>query len=446
MRKVLILGASGRDYHVFNTFYRLHSSDKVVAFVATQIPGIGGRRYPPSLAGPNYPEGIPIYGVEEVERLSEYIRKLNVDEVVLAFSDLLYEDVGKIISVVLSAGASFRILGPNDTYLNSTKPVIAVTATRTGAGKSTVSREVLQELLRKGTRTVVVRHPMAYGDLEERKLQEFRRREELATLSFEEREEYEHYLELGVPVLAGVDYGLVLRRAEELGEVVLWDGGNNDFPFFRPNYLIVVTDARRPGHEVRAFPGEINLRMADVVVITKISESTEEAVRQIVENVRSRNPKAEIIKADLEVFVEDPSKVVGKRVLVIEDAPTITHGGLPHAAGYLAAVRYGANIVDPREYAVGEVKRVYEVYKHIGPVLPSLGYTERQKEDLEETIRRVPADVVLLGTPARIEDVVGIDKPIVRVRWRLKVLEGPSIAEVVERFLERSGLPHRAAG
>jgi len=444
MRRVLILGASGRDYHVFNTFFRLNPSYKVVAFAVTQIPGVGSRRYPPSLAGPNYPDGIPIYELNNVEELSDLIRRFNVDDVVLAYSDLLYDDVGEIISVVLSSGASFRILGPNDTYLNSIKPVIAVTATRTGAGKSTVSREVLKELLSRGVKAVVVRHPMAYGDLERGKLQELRRREELASLSFEEREEYEHYVDLGVTVLAGVDYGLVIRRAEELGDIILWDGGNNDFPFFRPNYLIVVTDARRPGHEVKSFPGEVNLRMADAVVITKVSESTREAVDRIVSNVRMRNRRAEIIKADLVVTVDDPSKIAGRKALIIEDSPTVTHGGLPYGAGYLAAVKYGAEIVDPRNYAVGEVKRVYEEYAHIGPVLPSLGYTERQKADLEETIRRVPADVVVLGTPARIEEVVRIDKPVVRVRWSLKIVEGPSIADLVNAFLEKCGLaPHR---
>jgi len=431
MRRVAIIGAAGRDFHVFNTVYRGSREYKVVAFLMTQIP-IPNRRYPPSLSG--VPEGIPIYTWKSYEELTRYLKELRVDEAVLAYSDLLYEEVGHIISAVLASGATFKIHGPNDTYLDSIRPVIAVTATRTGAGKSSVSREVVQELASRGLKVVAVRHPMPYRDLEEGVVELFRRPEDLDKLTFEEREEYEQYVEMGIPVLAGVDYGQVLKEAEQHGDVVLWDGGNNDFPFFRPDFMIVVTDARRPGHEVGSFPGEVNLRLADAVIITKVSDAGSEDVKKVVDNVKRANPKATITKADLEVYVD--KDIAGKRVLVIEDAPTVTHGGLPYAAGYIAAVKYGANVIDPRPYAVGVIKKVYEEYK-TGPVLPSLGYTPEQKKDLEETIKRVDADLVLLATPARIERVVKIDKPIARVGWRLKVLEGPTIKELMDVFLER---------
>lgn len=434
MRRVAIIGAAGRDFHVYNTVYRGSREYKVVAFLMTQIP-IPNRRYPPSLSG--VPEGVPIYTWKSYEELTRYLKELRVDEAVLAFSDLTYEDVGHIISAVLASGASFKIHGPNDTYLNSIRPVIAVTATRTGAGKSTVSREVVRELSSRGLRVVAVRHPMPYRELEDSVVEVFKKPEDLEKLTFEEREEYEQYVEMGVPVLAGVDYGLVLREAERHGDVVLWDGGNNDFPFFKPGFMIVVTDARRAGHEVGSFPGEVNLRLADAVIITKVSDAGRENVEKVVDNVKRVNPRATITKADLEVGVD--SNISGKRVLVVEDAPTVTHGGLPYAAGYIAAVKYGAIVVDPRPYAVGVIKKVYEVYG-TGPVLPSLGYTEEQKRDLEETIRRADADLVLLATPAKIERVVKIDKPIARVSWRLKVVEGPTVKELVDRFLETASL------
>jgi predicted GTPase len=380
------------------------------------------------------PEGIPIYTWKSYEELTRLLKELRIDEAVLAYSDLLYEEVGHIISATLASGASFRIHGPNDTYLDSIKPVIAVTATRTGAGKSTVAREIAHELASRRLKVAAVRHPMPYRELEESVVEVFRKPEDLDKLTFEEREEYEQYVEMGIPVLAGVDYGQVLRGAERLGDVLLWDGGNNDFPFFRPNFMVVVTDAMRAGHEVGSFPGEVNLRLADAVIITKVSEAKREDVEKIVANIKRVNPRATVTKADLEVYVD--RDIAGRRVLVIEDAPTVTHGGLPYAAGYVAAVKYGAEVVDPRPYAVGTIKNVYEEYG-TGPVLPSLGYTPEQKKDLEETIRRVEADVVLIATPAKIEKVVKIDKPTARVSWRLKVLEGPSVKELVDAFLKR---------
>ncbi len=436
MRRVAIIGAAGRDFHVFNTFFRDNEEYRVVAFLMTQIP-IPNRRYPPELAGGLYPDGIPIYTWENYHELSELIRRLRVDEVVLAYSDLLYDDVGHIISSALSAGASFRILGPNDTYLDSIKPVLAVLATRTGAGKSTVSRALVRELSARGLKVAAVRHPMPYRDLAASAVEVYTSRGDLAKITFEEREEYEQYVDMGVPVLAGVDYGRILRKAEELGDVVLWDGGNNDFPFFRPDFTVVVTDARRPGHEVGSFPGEVNLRIADVVIITKVSDAEPEKVKVVEDNVRRSNPRALVAKADLEVVVDKPESVRGKRALVVEDAPTVTHGGLPYAAGYIAARKYGAQIVDPRPYAVGAIKELYAKYGHMGPVLPSLGYTEEQKRDLEETIARADVDVVIIGTPARIEDVIKIAKPIARVKWELKILEGPSIKEIIDMFVER---------
>ncbi|ACB40526.1 cyclic 2,3-diphosphoglycerate synthase [Pyrobaculum neutrophilum] len=431
MRRVAIIGAAGRDFHVFNTVYRGSGEARVVAFLMTQIP-IPARRYPPSLSG--VPEGVPIYVWRSYEELTRYLRELRVDEAVLAYSDLLYDEVGHIISAVLASGASFRIHGPNETYLHSIRPVFAITATRTGAGKSTVSREVVKDLAGRGYKPVVVRHPMPYRELEVSVAEVFKSERDLERLTFEEREEYEQYVEMGVTVLAGVDYGVVLREAEKVGDVIVWDGGNNDFPFFRPNYMVVVTDARRAGHEVGSFPGEVNLRLADAVVITKVGEAGEEAVRRVVSNVTRVNPRASITKADLEVYLS--GDVAGKRALVIEDAPTVTHGGLPYGAGYIAALKYGATVVDPRPYAVGVIKKVYEDYK-IGPVLPSLGYTPEQRRDLEATIERADADVVIVATPARIEKAIKIDKPVVRASWRLRVLEGPTVGELVEAFLER---------
>ncbi|WP_069806879.1 cyclic 2,3-diphosphoglycerate synthase [Vulcanisaeta thermophila] len=440
MRRVIILGAGGRDLHVFNMYYRRNPNYRVVAVAQVQIPGIGGKRYVKGAGELYQPGGVPLIGLRDLEELGRLIRDLGADEVVLAYSDLLYSDVGRIISIVLSSGASFTILGPRDTMIKSSKPMIGVVATRTGAGKSTVSHEVTLELIRRGLRVVSIRHPMIYMNPDDMLVQVFRTREDLAKITFEEREEYEHYIDMGIPVMAGVDYEEILRQAESMADVLLWDGGNNDFPFYYTDFLITVTDARRPGHEVGSFPGEVNTRLADAVIITKVSDSSPESVKSIINNVRAVNPRASITQADLEVYIDDPSKISGRRVLVIEDAPTVTHGGLPYAAGFIAARKYNAEVVDPRPYAVGVIKETYAKYQHMGPVLPSLGYTPEQVRDLEETIRRVPVDVVVMGTPARIEDVVRIDKPIVRVRWRLKVLEGPTVPQLIDEFLERVGL------
>jgi len=438
-KRIVIMGAGGRDFHNFNVVFRDNPEYRVVAFTAAQIPGIQGKRYPRELAGELYPSGIPIVPEEELEEL---IRRHHVDEVVLSYSDLLYSDVGHMVSRALAAGASFRILSPRETMLQSTRPVIAVVAARTGAGKSTVSRAVVRELLARKLKPVPVRHPMAYaGNLAEAAVQRFEKPEDLDRygVTIEEREEYEQYIRMGLIVYAGVDYGEILRRAEMEGDIVLWDGGNNDWPFFAPDYTITVADAMRPGHEASSFPGEVNVRIADAIIINKADQAKPRAIRMIKRNVRRLNPKATISVANSEVTVDKPELVRNKRVLVIEDSPTVTHGGLPYAAGYAAAKKFeAAEVIDPRPYATGIFTDLYREYKHMGPVLPSTGYTEKQLRDLEETIRRVPADAVILGTPSDITRLIKIDKPVVRVNYELKIIEGPSIKDMIDRFLEKA--------
>ncbi len=439
-KRVIIMGAGGRDYHVFNMMFRNNPDYEVVAFTATQIPGIEWSRYPPSLAGPLYPDGIPIYPEEWLPKL---VKDFDVDEVILAYSDLTYDEIGHKLSIVLATGADFRIVGPRDTMIPSYKPVLAVTAVKTGAGKSTVSRALVREIKSRNLVPAVVRHPMAYGDLEAKNLIVIKTRDDISKypLTIEEREEYEPYIDLGVPVLAGVDYGLVTREAEKLGDIVLWDGGNNDWPFIKPDLWIVVADAMRPGLEASTFPGEVNVRAADMAIITKASEAGAEKVKQVKENLLRLNPRLEIAIADLEVTVDKPEVIKGKKVVVVEDSPTVTHGGAPYAAGYVAAKKYGAEIVDPKPYGVGVIKEMFETYKHMGPVVPSTGYTEKQLRDLEETLRRVPADVIIIASPARIENMINLDKPYVRVSYELKVLEGPTPKDIVDKLLEKHPLP-----
>ncbi len=436
-KRVIIMGAGGRDYHNFNMMFRDNDEYEVVAFTATQIPGIENNRYPPELAGEKYPYGIPIYPEKELPRL---VRELHVDEVILAYSDLTYQELGNKIAMVLASGANFSILGTRDTMLSSIKPVIAVTAVKTGAGKSTVSKALVREFKRRGIRLAAVRHPMAYGDLVKKNVIVISSREDVDKypLTIEEREEYEPYVALGVPILAGIDYGLVLREAEKLGDVILWDGGNNDWPFFRPLYMVTVADALRPGLEVSAFPGEVNVRLAETGIITKVYEGGEENAKKVAENVKKVNPQAKIALADLEVTVENPSMIEGKRVVVVEDSPTVTHGGAPYAAGYVAARKYGAEIVDPKPYARGVIRKMYEEYPHMGPLVPTTGYTEEQLRDLEETINAIPADVVILATPASVERLIKLNKPYVKVSYELVIREGPSISDIVDEFLERA--------
>jgi predicted GTPase len=435
--RVVILGAGGRDFHNFNVFFRDREEFRVVAFTSTQIPGIDGRVYPAELAGRLYPNGVPIVSEDELEYVM--VRE-DVDMAVLSYSDLTYEAVGRLMSRVLATGASFMVLGPRETMLSSSKPVIAVTAVRTGAGKSSVSRRVARILLGKGLRVAPIRHPMAYRDLRGGVVEVFETISDLDSrrVTLEEREEYEHYVRMGLKVYAGVDYSEVLRLAEREADVILWDGGNNDWPFVKPDYMITVADAMRPGQEVSSFPGEVNVRLADLVIINKSDQAGREAVERIKRNVKSVNPKASISVAVSNVYIREPELVKGKRVVVVEDSPTVTHGEAPYGAGYVASIRYGAReVVDPRPYAVGIIAELYKQYPHMGRVVPSTGYSEVQLRDLEETLRRVPADVVVSGSPVDLGRLIDPGKPIVRAYFEVEVVEGPTVEEAVEEFLER---------
>jgi len=435
--RVVILGAGGRDFHNFNVFFRDREEFRVVAFTSTQIPGVGGRVYPAELAGKLYPNGIPIVSEDELE---DVIAREGVDLAVLSYSDLTYEAVGRLISRVLATGASFMVLGPRETMLGSSKPVIAVTAVRTGAGKSSVSRRVARVLLEKGFKVSPIRHPMAYRDLRGSIVEVYETIRDLDSrrVTLEEREEYEHYVRMGLKVYAGVDYSYVLRLAERGADVILWDGGNNDWPFIKPDYMITVADAMRSGQEISSFPGEVNVRLADLVIINKSDQAGREAVEKVKRNIRSVNPRAKISVAVSNVYIREPELVKGKRVVVVEDSPTVTHGEASYGAGYVASLKYGAReVVDPRPYAVGIIAELYKQYPHMGKVVPSTGYNEAQIRDLEETLRRVPADVIVSGSPIDLGRLINPGKPIVRAYYEVEVIEGPTIEEAVEEFLER---------
>lgn len=434
--RVLVLGAGGRDFHNFNTFFKDNPDFRVVAFALTQIPGIDKlKKFPPELAGALYPEGIRILSAEKLE---EIIAEEGVDVVVLAFSDITYSDLGRIVSRVLAAGASFMVLGPKHTTLEPRKPAIAITATRTGAGKSSVARKVASILANKGYRVAPVRHPMVYSDFKEVLAVSSLEELEGMRLTLEEREEFEHYIKMGLKVYAGTNYLKVLEVAEGEADVILWDGGNNDWPFIKPDYLIVVADATRPGQEVESYPGEVNIRMADAVIINKVDRAKPEDVKRVVDNVKGVNRKAKISLAVSRVYIDNPEEVSGKMAVVVEDAPTVTHGGAPYGAGYVAALEYGARVVDPRPYAVGWIAEVYKRYPHIGAVVPTLGYTQEQLRDLEETLNRVPADVIVSGSPVDLSRVLKLNKPVVRARYEVEIVEGPTLEELVEEFLERA--------
>jgi len=428
--KVVIMGAAGRDFHNFNVYFKNRTEYRVVAFTATQIPGIEGRYYPPSLAGPLYPDGIPILPESSLE---DIVRKNDVDLVVLAYSDLTHEEVMHKASRVIACGADFMLLGPKSTMLKSSKPVVAITATRTGAGKSTVSRYVINIIREAGKRVVVVRHPMPYGDLEKQAVQRFEKLEDLDRYkcTIEEREEYEPHIAIGVVVYSGVDYREILRRAEEDGDVIVWDGGNNDFPFIEPSVNIVVTDAQRPGQEVSSYPGEVNIRMADVVVINKSQDVPRENLEIIKQNIARINPNAKLMVTGSRIIGEGLDRVRGQRVLVVEDGPTVTHGGLSYGAGYVAAKRYNAKIIDPRPYAVGIIKKLYEQYRHIGCVVPAFGYNSEQLRDLEETLRRAECEYVVSATPADLSRLVKIDKAIIKVRYELDDFGDSTVKDIL---------------
>ncbi|MFX1474911.1 MAG: cyclic 2,3-diphosphoglycerate synthase [Promethearchaeota archaeon] len=433
---VIIMGAAGRDYHNFNVFFRDNKLYNVVAFTATQIPGIEGRVYPPELSGKLYPKGIPIL---PEEKLTELIKKHKVEQVILAYSDLSHNYVMHKASQVHAAGADFRLMGPGTTMLKSKKPVISICAVRTGCGKSQTSRRVVQILRDKGLKVVVIRHPMPYGNLAEQACQRFETIEDLKRhkTTIEEMEEYEPHIDRGAILYAGVDYGKILEEAEKEADVILWDGGNNDFPFYHSDLLIVIADPHRPGHEVSYHPGETNLRMADVVVINKIATANPDDVDQVRDNIARVNPNAIVVDAVSPLFVEDPSVIRGKRVLVVEDGPTLTHGGMQYGAGWLAARKFGASeIVDPRGAAVGSIRETFEKYSHLTDILPAMGYGEAQVRDLEKTINAVDCDVVVIGTPINLARIVKLQKPAVRVRYELQEIGVPTLEDIIGEFLK----------
>ncbi len=435
--KILIMGAAGRDFHNFNVAFRDHAACEVVAFTATQIPNIEKRSYPAALAGTLYPKGIPIFPESE---LTELIRKFSVDQVIFAYSDVSHETVMHKASIALAAGADFRLMGPETTLLKSTKPVVAICAVRTGSGKSQTTRAVVAALKKMGKRIVVVRHPMPYGELAKQAVQRFATMDDLAKadVTIEEREEYEPHLACGSIVFAGADYEKILRRAEEEADIVVWDGGNNDLPFFQPDLLFVVADPHRAGHELTFHPGETNLRMADVVVINKMDTASEENIARVTENIRAANPNAVIIRAASPITVDDadPETIRGKRVLAVEDGPTLTHGGMSFGAGVILAKKFGAaEIVDPRPYAVGSIKETFERYPKTGALLPAMGYGGKQIAELEATINATPVDLVLIATPIDLRRIVKIKHPMMRVRYELEEIGQPTVAEILrERF------------
>jgi predicted GTPase len=432
------MGAAGRDFHDFNVYFRNNNAYEVVAFTATQIPGIEGRNYPQELAGSSYPDGIPIYQEEELPRL---IRDYDVDQVVFAYSDVSHEYVMHKASTVLANGSDFRLMGPKTTMLKAKAPVISVCAVRTGSGKSQTSRQVAKILKSKGLNVAAVRHPMPYGDLTKQVCERFASYEDLDRYdcTIEEREEYEPHIDNGIVVYAGVDYEKILREAEEEADVIVWDGGNNDMPFYKPDLNIVVADPHRAGHELTYYPGETNLRMADVIIINKVDTADPQKVRLVKENIKMANPDATVLEAASPMTADNPEAVRGKRVLVIEDGPTVTHGSMPYGAGVLFAQKFGAGtIVDPRPYAVGSIKQAYEKYKHLGALLPALGYGGKQVAELKETIDHTPCDVVVIGTPIDLRRVITIKQPTVRVKYELKVLGPVSLEHILDEFVERS--------
>ncbi len=429
--RVIIMGAAGRDFHNFNTFFRDRERYDVVAFTATQIPNIEGRVYPAELAGSLYPEGIPIH---PEENLVDLIKEHTISQVVFSYSDVSHEYVMHKASQVLAASADFRLLGTRHTMLKSSKPVVAVCAVRTGSGKSQTTRHVCDALQKLGHKVVAIRHPMPYGDLVAQKVQRFANYDDLDRhdCTIEEREEYEPHIDRGVVVYAGVDYEAILREAEKEADVIVWDGGNNDLPFYQPDLHITVADPHRPGHELTYYPGESNLRAADVVVLNKIDTADLAGIAQVRDNVRSVNPGATIVEAASPIFVDDAAAIADKRVLVVEDGPTLTHGEMAYGAGYVAAQRFGAaEIVDPRPYAVGSIAETFGKYPTTGAVLPAMGYGEEQICDLEKTINATPVDLVIIGTPIDLRRVVDIQHPADRVRYELQVIGKPTLEEIL---------------
>ena len=433
-KRVIIMGAAGRDFHNFNVVYRDDPRFEVVAFTATQIPGIEGRIYPAALAGELYPEGIPILPEDE---LDASIRMMNVDEVVFAYSDVKHEHVMHLASRVLAAGADFTLLGPKATLLKSTKPVIAVCATRTGCGKSQTTRAIARMLMQKGYKVASVRHPMPYGDLVKQRVQRYASLADLDKYdcTIEEREEYEPHIVAGSIIYSGVDYEEILRRAEKEADVILWDGGNNDLPFFAPDLYITVLDPLRPGDELHYHPGEANLRAADVILINKIDSASTEQLEEVKATIAMANPRAEVLLGISRVTIDEGADIHGKRVVVVEDGPTLTHGEMGFGAGVVAARRNGAVLVDPRPWAVGSIAKVFEKFHHIGALVPAMGYSDEQIEELERTLNAADAELILIGTPIDLRRVCKLDKPAVRVRYELEVVDEPTLEDVVTKYI-----------
>ncbi len=440
--KVIIMGAAGRDFHNFNVYFKDNPRYRVVAFTMAQITGIGERVYPPELSGALYPEGIPICPEAELAAL---IRQDSVDLVAFSYSDVSHLEVMHKASTAMAEGADFILIGATYTMLKSKRPVVAVCAVRTGAGKSQTTRKVCEILRRHGIKVVVVRHPMPYGDLREQVVQRFSSFEdfERQRCTIEEREEYEPLVDMGIIVYAGVDYGQILRAAEDEGDIIVWDGGNNDTPFYRPDVHIVLFDPLRAGHELSYYPGETNMIMADIAIINKVDTAPMANVEQVRNNIERRAPRAKILLAESPVLVSDPERIRGKRVLVVEDGPTLTHGGMVYGAGYIAASEYGAaEIVNPREYAVGTISEVYRIYPHIGPVLPAMGYSADQIHDLVATINRADCDLVVFATPIHLRRIIDINKPALRVRYEYRDHEPSNLEECLIQALRRFADSH----
>lgn len=442
-RNVIIIGAAGRDFHNFNTYFRDNELYNVVAFTAAQIPDIDGRKYPAELAGKLYPGGIPIYSESDLPRL---ISEHKVDDCIFSYSDVTYQKVMALSAIVNAAGANFSLLGWKETMIKSTKPVIAVGAVRTGGGKSEASRRIVDELKKRGLKVIAIRHPMPYGNLVKQAVQRFETIDDLSRheCTIEEMEEYEPHVVRDTIIYSGIDYEAILRQAESDPrgcDVILWDGGNNDFPFIKPDLMITLVDPQRAGHEQRYYPGEITLRLADVVIVNKIESADLDDLFEVRKNVARINPDAVIIDACSPTIVQDPAIIRGKKVLVIEEGPTVTHGEVRYSYGCFAAMKYGASeLVDPKPYAVGKLKTTYENYPDLGPVLPSMGYSNQQMKDLSETIKNTPCDLVLIATPIDLKRVITIDKPTLHVRYDLQEIGHPDLGDIIDEFVKKHGL------
>lgn len=438
IKRIIIMGAAGRDFHNFNVLYRDNGDVEVIAFTATQIPDIEGRMYPPALAGPNYPKGIPIHPEEELLTL---IGKYKIDEVVFSYSDVSYDYVMDKAAYVMSCGARFAVEGGQPTMIQSKKPVVSVCAVRTGCGKSQTTRRVAEILLNMGLKVVAIRHPMPYGDLTRQTCQRFATLNDLKKhkCTIEEMEEYEPHINQGIVVYAGIDYEMIVRKAEKEADVILWDGGNNDMSFYRSDLYITLVDPHRPGHEISYYPGQNNLLMADVIVINKMNTAPIDGIDEVRRNIRNYNPEAIVVDAASPISVEDPDLIKGKRVLVIEDGPTTTHGEMGYGAGMMAASKYGAaEIIDPRPYTVGLITEMFEKYPEIGPLLPAMGYSGKQVTDLQKTIEKTKCDTAIIATPIDLRRVIKIKRPSVRVSYDLQEIGKPDLADVIQKWLNKS--------